>query len=108
MWHGATLLCVTHDVGETRDFDRVLVIESGRVVEDDCPAVLAAAAESRYRALLEAEGAVRRGLWASDRWRRVRLEDGRLHEGRNEPKVCEPCRLATRQRTAAVALTEGS
>jgi len=107
VWHDATLLCVTHDVGETRDFDRVLVIEAGRVVEDGRPAVLAAA-ESRYRALLEAEEAVRCGLWASDRWRRVRLEDGRLHEGRNEPEACKPYRLARRQRTAAAALTEVS
>ncbi len=108
VWHGATLLCVTHDVGETRDFDRVLVIEAGRVVEDGRPADLAAASQSRYRALLEAEEAVRHGLWASDRWRRVRLEDGRLQEGRNEPETCEPCRLARRQRTAAAVLTEVS
>ena len=108
VWRAATLLCVTHDVGETRDFDRVLVIEAGRVVEDGCPAVLEAAPESRYRALLEAEETVCRGLWASDHWRRVRLEDGRLHEGRNESKTCEPCQMARRQRTATAVLTEVS
>src|SRR5262249_23217057 len=32
-WRDATLLCVTHDVGETLDFERVLVIEGGRIVE---------------------------------------------------------------------------
>jgi ATP-binding cassette subfamily B protein len=78
VWRGATLLCVTHDVGETHDFDRVLVIEGSRVVEDDCPAVLAAAPSSRYRALLDAEEAVRTGLWASDCWRRLSLQAGRL------------------------------
>src|SRR5207244_4301417 len=31
-WPGATLLCVTHDVGETRAFGRVLVVDGGRVV----------------------------------------------------------------------------
>ena len=36
-FQGATLLCVTHDVGETVDFDRVLVVEAGRVVEDGSP-----------------------------------------------------------------------
>jgi ATP-binding cassette subfamily B protein len=78
VWQGRTMLCITHDVGETRDFDRVLVIDAGRVVEDGCPAELAADPASRYRALLDAETAVRRGLWASARWRRLRLEGGRL------------------------------
>src|SRR5207247_204276 len=34
LWRGATLLCVTHDVAETLGFERVLVVEGGRVVED--------------------------------------------------------------------------
>ncbi len=79
-WHGATLLCVTHDVGDTFDFPRVLVVEGGRVVEDAPPALLAADPESRYRALLDAEGDVRRGLWGSARWRRLVLGSGRLTE----------------------------
>jgi ATP-binding cassette subfamily B protein len=78
IWQGRTMLCITHDVGETRDFERVLVIDAGRVVEDGCPAELAADPGSRYRALLDAETAVRRGLWASAHWRRLRLEGGRL------------------------------
>ena len=53
-WRDVTLLCVTHDVAETRDFDRVIVIEGGRIVEDGAPARLAVAG-SRYHALLEAE-----------------------------------------------------
>ncbi len=80
VWQKSTLLCVTHDVGATRDFERVLVVESGRIVEDGCPRELAAQPESRYRALLDAEGAVRSGLWASTCWRRLRLEEGRLTE----------------------------
>ena len=77
-WRGATLLCITHDVGETRGFGRVLVVEGGRIVEDGAPAELAARQDSRYRALLEAEETVRTGLWASDVWRRQWLEGGRL------------------------------
>jgi ATP-binding cassette subfamily B protein len=77
-WQGRTMLCITHDVGETRDFERVLVLDGGQVVEDGCPADLAADPGSRYRALLDAEEEVRRGLWASARWRRLRLERGRL------------------------------
>jgi ATP-binding cassette subfamily B protein len=79
-WQDVTLICVTHDVGETRDFDRVLVIEEGRIVEDDAPFRLIAQPTSRYRSLLEAERAVRQGLWASVNWRRLWLEDKRLSE----------------------------
>ena len=79
-WRHATLLCITHDVGETQDFERVAVIESGRIVEDDAPAKLAARPESRYRALLEAEVAVRKGIWGDAPWRRLWIEEGRLEE----------------------------
>jgi ABC-type bacteriocin/lantibiotic exporter with double-glycine peptidase domain len=79
-WAGATLLCVTHDLAETRAFDRVLVIEDGGLVEDGSPADLAADPGSRYRALLDAETDLK-GLWGEDTpWRRLRLRDGRLHE----------------------------
>jgi ATP-binding cassette subfamily B protein len=80
LWSEATLLCITHDVRETLAFDRVLVIERGRLVEDGDPADLANRAVSRYRAMLEAEDAVREGLWSNEVWRRLRLEDGRLAE----------------------------
>jgi ABC-type bacteriocin/lantibiotic exporter with double-glycine peptidase domain len=77
----ATLLCVTHDVCDTLDFDRVLVIERGRILEQGAPRTLQAQPGSRYRALLEEEGAVRRELWAKTPWRRLRLHDGRIGEG---------------------------
>jgi ATP-binding cassette subfamily B protein len=79
-WQAATVLCITHDVGETQGFDRVLVVEGGQIVEDGAPADLAARPGSRYRALLEAEREVREGLWSSGVWRRLRLEGGRLVE----------------------------
>jgi ABC-type bacteriocin/lantibiotic exporter with double-glycine peptidase domain len=79
-WRTATLLCITHDVGDTRDFERVLVIAGGAIVEDGSPRELAALPGSRYRRLLDAEEAVRRGLWASAHWRRLRLRDGKLGE----------------------------
>jgi ABC-type bacteriocin/lantibiotic exporter with double-glycine peptidase domain len=79
-WRGATLLCVTHDVGETMAFGRVLVIEAGRIVEDGAPHALAAREGSRYGALLKAEASVRAGLWSSSEWRRLRMEDGALAE----------------------------
>ena len=64
LWRDATLLCITHDIGDTRDFERVLVMERARIVEDGHPAELAADVNSRYRALLDAEHAVRRGMWS--------------------------------------------
>jgi ABC-type transport system involved in cytochrome bd biosynthesis fused ATPase/permease subunit len=79
-WENTTLLCVTHDVGETLAFPRALVIENGRIVEDGNPVDLARQADSRYRALLEAEESVREGSWSSGNWRHLRLEAGRLIE----------------------------
>jgi ABC-type multidrug transport system ATPase subunit len=86
LWRGATLLCVTHDVAETLSFDRVLVVEGGRVVEDAPPADLAARPGSRFRALLEADRSSREGLWGDPHWRRVRVDGGRVIE----ESQCEP------------------
>jgi ATP-binding cassette subfamily B protein len=78
-WQGVTLLCVTHDIGETKLFDRVLVIDDGRLVEDGQPACLAAA-PSRYWRLLNAEREVLHQLWNGKDWRRVAIRDGLAHE----------------------------
>jgi ATP-binding cassette subfamily B protein len=80
LWREATLLCITHDVSETRAFDRVLVMEGGRIVEDGTPSDLAEQPQSRYSALLQAEVVVRQGLWSHGRWRRLWLNAGRLRE----------------------------
>jgi ATP-binding cassette subfamily B protein len=74
-WKDATLLCVTHDVGETLSFERVLVVENGRVVEDGRPAELAAQA-SRYSELLASEREVRARMWQGPQWRRVHVDNG--------------------------------
>ena len=79
-WRESTLLCITHDVGETREFDRVLVVDAGRVIEDGAPQALANRPGTRYRALLEAEEDVRRELWSSAEWRRLQLQAGLLSE----------------------------
>jgi ATP-binding cassette subfamily B protein len=81
-WSAATLLCITHDVGATQAFDRVVVLDGGRVVEQGTPADLMACPDSHYRAMLEAEALVREGLWSSAVWRRLWLTDGRLDEVR--------------------------
>jgi len=79
-WSASTLLCVSHDLHETLDFPRVLVIEDGRVVEDGAPQALADDPSSRYRALLDAEESLRAELWSATSWRRVRVEGGRANE----------------------------
>jgi ATP-binding cassette subfamily B protein len=86
-WREATLLCVTHDVGETLSFPRVIVVEGGRVVEDGAPETLAQRQGSRYRSLLQAEEDVRVDLWSSGIWQHLRLEDGNLHRSEQEVRV---------------------
>jgi ABC-type bacteriocin/lantibiotic exporter with double-glycine peptidase domain len=86
-WAGATLLCVTHDVGETAGFDRVLVVEDGRIAEDGAPADLAARSDSAYARLLAAETAVRARFDHAAGWRRIRLDDGRVTEASTPPAV---------------------
>jgi ABC-type bacteriocin/lantibiotic exporter with double-glycine peptidase domain len=80
-WSEATLLCVTHDIGETARFARVLVVADGQIVEDGVPAVLRARPGSRYAALLEAEERVRSSAWSDAAWRRIRVEGGRVRAG---------------------------
>jgi ATP-binding cassette subfamily B protein len=81
LWPRATLVCITHDVTETLDFPRVLVIEGGRLAEDGPPARLSAA-PSRYRAMLDAEADLRDRVWGSPRFRRVEVVDGEIRPGR--------------------------
>ena len=78
LWRHATLLCITHDIAGTLGFDRVLVIDRGRIVEDGHPARLAERPDSRYRALLDAEIAARDALWSEGSWRHVRMEQGKV------------------------------
>ena len=79
-WPDATLICVTHDVSHTLSFERVLVVEQGQIIEDAHPQQLLAQPDSRYRALLDEEEAVRINLWKSETWRHLYLENGSLTE----------------------------
>jgi ABC-type multidrug transport system ATPase subunit len=88
-WRDATLLCITHDISDTQAFDRVLVIDGARLVEDGHPSVLAANETSSYRKLLDGETALRRKLWSSPTWRHLRLENGKLEEGAREIAALE-------------------
>lgn len=84
-WKDATLICITHDVGETASFPRVLVIDDGKLVEDGVPADLALQPDSHYKAMLDADRMVREGLWSDSGWRKIWLEEGitrgQVHHG---------------------------
>jgi ATP-binding cassette subfamily B protein len=80
VWSAATLLYVTHDVSHALDFDRVVVLEGGRVVESGAPHALAADAGSRFAALVAAERAVRARLWGETAWRRIQIDRGAVSE----------------------------
>ena len=77
-WSRSTLLCVTHDLAETRSFDRVLVFADGRIIEQGSPADLLASPNSQYRHLLESEEKLRNGLWHPRHWRRIKMQSGRI------------------------------
>lgn len=79
-WPEATLLCITHDISATLPFERVLIVDAGRIVEDGVPAELLRQAGSRYKELFEAEESVRKGLWSGVRWRRMQFKKGQLWE----------------------------
>lgn len=79
-WRDATLVCVTHDIEETLQFGRVLVIDRGHIVEDGDPKLLAQTEGSIYGVLLAAEHRVKSQLWAHRAWRRWQLRDGTVEE----------------------------
>ena len=67
-------------MSETLNFERVLVVEGGRIVEDGSPAELSENPGSLYYALLNAEIQVHEKIWGDSRWRRVRMEQGKIQE----------------------------
>jgi ATP-binding cassette subfamily B protein len=85
-WHGKTMICITHDISETQDFDRVLVIERGAIAEDGRPDELAANIESRYAQLLRAELETRSRMWGASIWRRIRMHAGQALEAIHAPE----------------------
>jgi ATP-binding cassette subfamily B protein len=79
-WRDATLICITHDVGETLAFPRVAVIDNGHLVEDGPPHELAARADTVYASLLASERDNHERLWRNPVWRLARVEAGHLRE----------------------------
>ena len=89
-FEGATMICITHDVGDTQGFERVLVLDRGRLVEDGAPGELASRKGSLYEALLDAERSVHEKLWSGSVFESLRLDGGRLEKvGRPPPMADE-------------------
>jgi ATP-binding cassette subfamily B protein len=79
-WRDATLFWVTHDIVETERFERVLVIDNGKIVEDGDPAELSKQPGSRYAALVRHDHEMHEREWSGDRWRRVWIDGGKVRE----------------------------
>lgn len=79
-WQEATLIFISHDIGDTQTFKRILVVEAGHLVEDDTPAGLLQQQNSRYHTLLATDQAVHQELWAEAEWRHLWLGNGQLQE----------------------------
>jgi ABC-type bacteriocin/lantibiotic exporter with double-glycine peptidase domain len=93
LWKGSTLLCITHDLQEAASFDRIVVVEQGRIVEDGSPAALLKSAESIYRRMLESEKAILKQVWSDGGWRRIQVASGHASDGtrgsKNEQRPSE-------------------
>jgi len=81
-WPGATVLAVTHDSNEALQFDRVMVLEEGRLVEYDRPECLARSPHSRFAQMVAAEAGVR-ARFAS--WKTHVVRNGQLRSAPSEP-----------------------
>jgi ATP-binding cassette subfamily B protein len=73
------MFCITHDVTDTMDFDWVVVVEGGRIIEQGLPRSLYNAPSSRYRNLLEREKVVQ-NMWSDCKWRHLKMSNGMLGE----------------------------
>jgi len=70
VWRDATLIFISHDIREALSFERVLVMEDGRIAEDGHG--------PRLRAMLQAESTIRDEFWNGAEWRHLRLDNGHL------------------------------
>jgi len=77
-WSEATVLFVTHDIRDACSFDRVLVMDNGRVIEDGAPASLLRSERSIFRAMLDNEAVVLDSVWSASEWERVIVQQGRV------------------------------
>jgi ABC-type transport system involved in cytochrome bd biosynthesis fused ATPase/permease subunit len=85
-WLDATVICITHDMDVTTRFDRVVVMDRGRIVEQGDPQKLMENAQSAYVSMLRSERLLEEELFGATHWRRLRLNEG----GLSSPEAQEP------------------
>ncbi|MBU0505649.1 ATP-binding cassette domain-containing protein [bacterium] len=78
-WQKATLICITHDIKETQNFDRVVIMAHGRIIEEGVPAQLLKDTASHYSRMLKSEEKIIKDLWSNNIWRKIRIADGKVH-----------------------------
>lgn len=78
-WQKQTLIYISHDQHSALDFDRVLVIDQGRVIQDGNPKALAQE-PGLFNDLLKAEQEIHQALWQHKDWRHLSLDQGQLRE----------------------------
>ncbi len=77
-WKNATLIFISHDIEDTHDFQRIIVVENGEIAEEGKPRNLLKRKTSRYRDFLQAEKAVRSKFWESKKWQQFHLSEGKI------------------------------
>jgi ABC-type bacteriocin/lantibiotic exporter with double-glycine peptidase domain len=78
IWRHATILFVSHDVGDTLEMDRVIVVHEGRIAEDGTPAELLAQTDGHFAKLVEGDRRASDDVWGRSGWRRTVLDEGVL------------------------------
>ncbi len=73
-WKTVTLLFVTHEIEESLGFDRVLVLDRGRIVQDGRPAELANSEPGLYSRMLSDHKRAQDELFEETTWRRFQLD----------------------------------
>lgn len=84
-WQQATVIYISHDITGASNFDRVVVIDSGQIVENDRPCRLLRQSGSRFFSLSARYQAARERIEKAASWRRQVFEDGRLTDKGTEP-----------------------
>ncbi len=79
-WKKATLIFVTHDITESLEFDRVIVLKEGRIVQDGSPGALVDSGEGPFFGMLEAQKFAQEQLFEGPSWRRLSLDERGLSE----------------------------
>lgn len=76
VWQQATLLYITHDIGDTSNFSRIIVMSQGQCIEDGSPEQLLADSQSSYYKLYHDDRKLQTECWSSAQWSNWRMNNG--------------------------------